>query len=211
MTRPLRPCPGDSPRDTAKRDLARRPERGELVRHFEVLRGEAEQRRRTSSGSARCASAVDALERTPAQQHALKIRRRHVVAERRDVHLRSSEIVNTSGARAKPRFVYESLARSLACAAATNSRSSGGVRAAHRMPVARKLRLRAREPDIRGGERPVAENARLQSRRWTRAPTSIARRAPRERLAGHALDSPREQPSSRPACTFIATARTRAK
>src|SRR5437764_14629200 len=63
----------------------RRPERRELVRHLEPLRREAEERRGAPARPAGRADALNALELATAHEHALQVRRRDVVAERRDV------------------------------------------------------------------------------------------------------------------------------
>ena len=71
----------------ARRSAVRRSERGELVGHLEPLRREAEERRRAAAGTARRPHALDTLEHAPADEHALQVRRRHVVPERSDVDL----------------------------------------------------------------------------------------------------------------------------
>ena len=83
-------APGVSPRYMsvlAAWSAVRRAERRELVRHLEPLRREAEERRRPAAGTARRAQPLDPLEHPASNEHALQVRRRHVVPERRDVDL----------------------------------------------------------------------------------------------------------------------------
>ena len=75
----------------------RRPQGGERIGDRERLAGERELLGGTPAGPARVAAAARRHERTAADQHALEVRRRHVVAERRRVDV--AELVQREGRR----------------------------------------------------------------------------------------------------------------
>ena len=78
------------------------------------------------------------LEHAAAEEHALEVRRRDVVAERRRVERRAArESVNVAGASAKPMFVYESFPRRRSRPASTIAPWSNAVggKAVDRVPA----------------------------------------------------------------------------
>ncbi len=70
--------------------------------------------------------------------------------------------MNVAGASAKPTFVYESFARSRACAAATSSAWSAGAAQARARQSPSTRRVGVGETEIRGREPSVAQEPRLQ-------------------------------------------------
>ena len=79
------------------RPHVRRPQGGERIGDRECLIGEGELLGGTPAGPARVAAAARRHERTAADEHALEVRRRDVVAERRRVDV--AELVQREGRR----------------------------------------------------------------------------------------------------------------
>ena len=82
-----------------------RPEHGELVGDLQAPLSKPEQGAGPPSGRAGRAAGSGRIEHVAADEHALEVRRRDLVAER------GGETANRAGARANPIFVYDSFAR----------------------------------------------------------------------------------------------------
>ena len=155
-----------------KTRLARRAEGCELVRHLEPLGGEAEERGRAAARAARGAPLADPLQDAAPEQHTLQVRRRDVVAQRRDIDLAQLGDRERLGASAKPTLVYESFARRRACAAVTSSRSSRFAGAA---PAESRSSSAWRIPRYAVASEPFRRIRVSSCSTWARASTSTAR------------------------------------
>ena len=209
-------------RDASPAEACPNQRGGRSVANASVTSSRCDAKRKSAAGppagAARRAEAPSTRSRTPRRS---STRCRFVAAtswpSAATYTWRSSEIVKVAGASAKPMFVYESFARSRACAAVTIARVVAGRAAAtgstacqspgelaRRSGRARGTPLRARRP--RGRASRAARDARARAVSTARA-SAASSDSPRASAADGSAP-PSSSTSSRPSCALRTTPTT---
>ena len=187
---------------TARRRITtRRPQHGELVGDRELAAAEAEERGGTSAAAARLAALARRLEHVAAQQHALEVRRRHVVTESRGVEVAQLRDRERLGCEREAGVRVREL-RAQALASGEHDRAvveRGGREAVDGMPRGvvgePGIGVGRHEPEVRRRELPLVRG-RGRARSACRAARDARARGRRPSRRGGGGSSPR---ASRPA------------